>query len=1074
MAARDNSDANTIKPFLYSIAEAYVLNEAQSLARYCFVFPNKRNIVFFNHAFSRALQAHSVHTPHPATVTISEFTEELVPHKQPDRIELIFILYRAYRQAILNRCGDSRESRLMAESIDFNKFQRWADMLIGDFNDVDSYMVDPEQIFPNLSNELSISSNFISDEVLEEIKRHWDVDNLSRHGDRFWNHIRHNATDEDDPEGEKQGKTIEFLKLWQVMLDVYREYRRQLEALDMAYPGMAAREAADAIKQWRSSQFAYRRYVFVGFNMLTTAEETIFRRMRDLPAPDDGLGPMADFYFDNASPALRNPGNTAVYSLNKYIKEFKSLYDCVKPVDHFPKIEITGVGSIAGQAKVCGAIVNALYADEDAITPESLRRTAIVLPLESIVNSVLMSLPAKVSPVNLTMGYRLRDSRAAALVKSIVSLHIRARKQHGVEPVFYYEDVTRILTHPLLRQIFPDATARIISEITQRRIYNISQSFIEEHYPIFNPIFKYVENTGDADEVFSYFESLFHWLLEQWEAYSPDSKKAPSDADDEAIIDDFDGSDLSDAKPVGAAALVDRMLVRAYLAAINRLKALIPKYLGKNEIYTADTTLFHLLERLVGGETVHYEGRPLNGLQIMGVLETRGLDFENIIIPSMNERIFPRKHFQKSFIPTHLRRAYGMSTLDHQESIYSYYFYRMISRARRVFLLYDARDKGVGGGQPSRYISQLQHIYLPGKTETRVLGYSMPRRIDTEIEIRKTPRILKELYKFLAPTDPRFPQGTAPRKLSASSINLYINCPLSFYLSYIEGYNREDEIHDYMDASTFGTIVHGVFQDIYDARKDSVPLFNRESLSRIKQGKVALQQVIVRRINKHYNVLPDDRLDMPLTGDAEIFGNLIQRYVLLALDNEIKAGDFEYISSEYESAEKPLTISDGSDSISINFTYKIDRIDRYHGTPENPVDPTLRFIDYKTGADETFCGSVDEMFQDVGSRKRNKAMLQLFLYCQAYAQHTSQTDIAIQPWIYSIQRVATRSFEPLRIGKATVADYRDYLPEFNAMMYNILYDLFNPEIPFTMCADNHTCNYCKFSQICHKSPDKKW
>ena len=195
MAARDNSDANTIKPFLYSIAEAYVLNEAESLARYCFVFPNKRNIVFFNHAFSRALQAHGVHTPHPATVTISEFTEELVPHKQPDRIELIFILYRAYRQAILNRCGDSRESRLMAESIDFNKFQRWADMLIGDFNDVDSYMVDPEQIFPNLSNELSISSNFISDEVLEEIKRHWDVDNLSRHGDRFWNHIRHNATD---------------------------------------------------------------------------------------------------------------------------------------------------------------------------------------------------------------------------------------------------------------------------------------------------------------------------------------------------------------------------------------------------------------------------------------------------------------------------------------------------------------------------------------------------------------------------------------------------------------------------------------------------------------------------------------------------------------------------------------------------------------------------------------------------------------------------------------------------------------------------------------------------------------
>ena len=445
-----------MKPFLYSIAEAYLRNEPENIIDCCFVFPNKRSAVFFHHAFARASRELGVRTPHPASVTISDFVEGMTTGVKGERMEMIFILYQAYREVIYRHAGADSHARAIAELVDFNRFQRWADMLLGDFNDVDMYMVDPAELFPNLERYREISANYVSPEVLEEIRRHWHIDRIPEFGDSFWNHIIHSGDDpeEDSEDDSSRGKAVEFFRLWQVMLEVYDNFRQRLRKAGLYYSGMAYAEACSHIRSTPRSGFPYRRYVFVGFNMLTKVEETIFSLLKEKPGEElyDNYA-FADFYFDNASPAFALEGNPTAVLLDRYVKKFPPLYDCVEPVEGFPKIEITGVASTVGQTKLAGAIVGTLY--PAAFHPDMLRKTAVILPQESLAQGILSALPERISPVNLTMGYRLRDSQVASLVRNIVSMHLRSRKSRGIVPTFFYEDVIKVMTHPLMRQTSP-------------------------------------------------------------------------------------------------------------------------------------------------------------------------------------------------------------------------------------------------------------------------------------------------------------------------------------------------------------------------------------------------------------------------------------------------------------------------------------------------------------------------------------------------------------------------------------------------------------------------------------------
>lgn len=1052
-----------MKSLLESVIDAYLSFEpAELLADCCFVFPNKRTGVFFHNIINEKFAAAGRKGLHPASMPVNEFIASLADGMQADRLESMFILYTAYRHVVENLSGKNAR-------VDFNKFQRWGDVLMSDFNDVDMSLVDPAELFPNLESLREISANYLTEAQIEAIRRHWDEERIPAEVSDFWNHVTRTLREP----GKKP--SAEFIKLWQVMEPVYEEYRRLLSRKGLYYMGMAYREVASRLQGMTAGELPFRRYVFVGFSLLTPVEKKIFAILRDKYTPDNS--PIADFYWDNASPAFDMPGNTGAF-INRMAVEFPSLHPCVAKLERFPRISIIGVPSRVGQAKLAGEIITGLYpltvpeGATEAERAEMLRSTAVVFPDESLAIPTLRSIPPHIDPVNLTMGYRLRQSSTATFVSAVTRMQIRGRisARDGVEK-FLAEDVLQVLSHPIIHQGAQRAAMTATLEIRLKRSFTVDAGFFQrEELRELAQVFSFVRNSADPDAVLSYLYTLMQWTLEAMRV-SGTGAGSPTDIPEEELeLYDLDGTPLA---PAGEASprVVDLAIAQRYFDAIEHLRHLSGEYLGMERIYLADTTVFQMIEHLVAGETMSFQGQPLRGLQLMGVLEARALDFDNIIIPSLNEKIFPRRHYQKSLIPPVLRKAYGMITAEHQEALYSYYFYRMIARARRVWLIYDARRGAPhGGGQMSRYLHQLIRLYRPDGLQRRLHGYPVLAPSVPGVTVEKTPEVMEKVRRYFSEENPLY--------LSASSINEYINCPLSFYIKNIEGYNREDTVREWIDESVFGTVMHQALQNLYDDMAAANPgrMITREAIERVLADPHTIESPVVTAINEHHHNLGKMNTT-PLRGSSLIVGQLIAQYIRGTLRRETELTPFEYIAGE-KVIHHRITLTDNDpdtgeerDSLSFNLKAIIDRIDRV-AHPEKPGERLLRIVDYKTGADPTDARSVKALFEHPQNQRaaRPKAMLQLLLYSQVLQEHCG-SDEPVQPLIYSLRQVSTKSFSPLKIGGEEVYDHRGYAGEMSRYLIPVLKELADEKIPFRNTSDIRACHYCKFQGICARKAE---
>lgn len=1052
-----------MKSLLESVIDAYLSSEpAELLADCCFVFPNKRTGVFFHNIINEKFSASGLKGLHPASMPVNEFIASLADGIQVDRLESMFLLYTAYTNVVKKLNGNGAR-------VDFNKFQRWGDVLMSDFNDVDMSLVNPDELFPNLESLREISANYLTETQIEAIRRHWNEERIPAEVSDFWNHVARTLREP------AKKPSVEFIKLWQVMEPVYEEYRRLLSEKGLYYMGMAYREVAEKLQAMTAGELPFRRYVFVGFSFLTPVEKKIFSILRDKCPPDNI--PLADFYWDNASPAFDMPGNTGGF-INRMAREFPSLHPCVHKLDRFPKISIIGVPSRVGQAKLAGEIITRLYPTtipegaSEAERAELLRSTAVIFPDESLAIPTLRSIPTYIDPVNLTMGYRLRQSSAATFVSAVTRMQIRGRisARDGVEK-FLAEDVLQVLSHPIIHQGAQRAAMTATLEIRLKRSFTVDAEFFQhEELRELAPVFSFVRNSDDPDAVLSYLFTLMQWTLEALRVNVTDAVRPTHTPEEELELYDLDGTPLA---PAGEASprTVDLAIAQRYFDAISHLRHLSGEYLGKERIYLADTTVFQMIERLVAGETMSFQGQPLRGLQLMGVLEARVLDFDNIILPSLNEKIFPRRHYQKSLIPPILRKAYGMITAEHQEALFSYYFYRMTARARRVWLLYDARRGAPhGGGQMSRYLHQLIRLYRPEGLQLRLHGYPVLAPSLPSVTVEKTPEVMEKIRRYFAEENPLY--------LSASSINEYINCPLSFYIKNIEGYNREDTVKEWIDESVFGTVMHQALQNIYDRMAAENPgrMITREAIGRVLADPHTIEAPVVTAINEHHHNL--GKMDTtPLKGSSLIVGQLIAQYVRATLRRDTDLTPFEYIAGE-KVLHHRITLTDTDpdsgaprDTLSFNLKAIIDRIDRI-SHPANPGEKLLRIVDYKTGADPTDAKTVKALFELPRNQRasRPKAMLQLLLYSQVL-QDDRGRDEPVQPLIYSLRQASTKSFSPLKIAGKEVYDHREYVEEMSRYLIPVLKELADENIPFRNTSDIRACHYCKFQGICARKTE---
>ena len=619
--------------------------------------------------------------------------------------------------------------KLSKETEDFDKFVFWGDMLMSDFNDVDRYLVNPAHLFKNIKDIREISTDFLSDEQKDIIRQYWDVEMQSYSPEQFWTHINH--------DGEPRINRESFIQLWEILFPLYNAVRESLSKRGLCYSGMQYREVAGKIKSMTASDFRYKRYIFVGFNVLSTSELAIFDRMRKLG--------IADFYWDYDLPESIRNNSSATHFLKRYVKLFPSLYDLTLPEAGFPEIEIISVPSNVGQTKLAGKILQD-FAMSGTVNPANAIDTAVVLPSEELFIDLLHSIPSEYGGINITMGYPLRLTSVAVLLRNVMSMHLRAKKVRDTWN-FFHEDIKDILNHRLVYSINNEACEKLKKDIETHRMFLVPVAHIVDNYPQLAPIFFPIEDLSTGTKVFDYVENLVDYILES----------------------------IKDSSKDGNIALETGFLVR-YRQSVELLRQAAMKY----NVTMRDNTFFHLIERAVNSESVNFVGEPLSGLQVMGVLETRALDFKNIVLLSMNERIFPRKHYTRSFIPNVLRQCYGMSTMEFQECIYAYYFYRLISHASCVKLLYDGRTSGLKGGEMSRYLYQLLYLFPDRKiTKTSATFDVPPSSLGKVFKIDKTERILRQLDRYLSDEENKL-------YLSPSTINQYLQCPLRFYFNCVE------------------------------------------------------------------------------------------------------------------------------------------------------------------------------------------------------------------------------------------------------------------------------------------------
>lgn len=873
----------------------------------------------------------------------------------------------------------------------FDEFIYWGEMLLNDFDDIDKYMVDARMLFRNVSDLKSLDDdfNYLSPEQVQAIRSFWSS---------FY------------PKGDSPNQQ-HFLELWEILYDLYASLRTSLAKDGCGYDGMIFREVVEQLEKEPMFDFPFDQVVFVGLNALSVSEERLL-----LALQKKGV---ANFYWDYVGPWVTDPENKASFFLERNLRLFPSRMQlpATEPVQ--AEIRVMGVPSAIGQAKQVYPILQAL-ADEQQLTDESALRTAIVLPDEHLLVPVLNAIPEAIQHINVTMGYPLAGTPVAALMEYILTLQKNIRYIDRV-PVFYFRDVLPILNHQYVMAAAPEEVSQLVKDMTAgNRIY-VHAADLNRH-ELLSILFTPVQNT----------EELSDYLIHVLEALNACLRNNRPNPDDEEMISNSTQTTVD----------IEQEFIFHYFATVNRMK----EVMREAKIEMRLDTYFRLLKRMTDLITIPFEGEPLSGLQVMGVLETRALDFDRLIILSMNEGIFPLKKAANSFIPYNLRRGFGLPTYEHQDSVWAYHFYRLIRRAKQVTLLYDTRTTGLQTGEVSRFVHQLRYHYQYPLIDELVV-YDVASSAVPPISVQKTAEVEKLLSDFLF---------GGPRALSASAINTYLDCPLKFYFSVLEQIQEEDEITETVERDVFGSILHKVMEDLYAPFKGK--LVTADLLKLLRKDQPLLTGTIARAFAELFFKSPVVR---SLEGENFLTGEMIRKYAEKILEQDARFTPFHYIESE-KKVRATITLSDRR---VVQLKGFIDRVDS--------LDRVLRIVDYKTGSGKLDFESVEGLF-DKEAKDRPKAVMQVFLYAWMYQQLPEYTGMPIQPTIYYLRTLFKRSFDPVveqkkGRGKADkVNSFQDFASDFEDKLRQCLDEIFNLDIPFTQTETGKACAYCSFRGLCGK------
>lgn len=948
-------------PFLKQTASHYFT--AGDLEHACFIFPNRRARSFFSKYLGEEVARQRIVITAPVMTTMNDFFYHIQGASPTDKVNLLLELYNQYKA--LNP---------KAESLD--DFIFWGDVILSDFDDVDKYLVNPEHLFANVAEFKGMQDSFsyLTENQRDAIKR-------------FLEHFHGNGKLAVDIENNGDYKA-RFLKIWDILLPLYRNFGASLSAKGCSYEGqvyraLASRLETESIADILSAAYPeVKKFVFVGLNALNECEKKVMTKMRDAK--------VAEFCWDWSTPEIRAGRNRSSFFLSENVSRFPQAFKLDADGLSRPEVNVLSVPGSVGQAKQIPAVLDKFRKADSVPGIE----TAIVLPDENLLIPVLNTIPADISQFNVTMGYPMGGSEFWSLMNDVAAMQMHLRS-YGGRWMVYHKQLRAILSNSIMKSVLSDKA---------RDVLNRAMSSGRCYIPL-------ADLSGDKvlDLVFS------------------PAVKDPSSPDAAQIAGI--GEYLS-ALVIGLAPFIGAVpdmtleldFAKVYHTAMTRL--------SRYDLPVLPATYFRLLNQMVGTASVPFHGEPLNGLQIMGPLETRALDFDNLVILGCNEGVFPRKSVSSSFIPPELRKGFGLPTYEYQDSVWAYYFYRLIQRATNVWLIMDSRSEGTRSGEESRYIKQLE-LDFGFKVNRYVVSAPMEPSKEDEA-FRKTEEHVDALRKW---------------HLSASALQNYLNCPAQFYFRSVLRLKDEDEAADSLDAGMLGNVFHKMMEDLFKPYK----VIRREDLESILKDDHAIRSRVER-------LIMDELHTFEIAGRNIIFRDIICKYVRKVIESDIKLLDTGGLKEfEILGIERQMEMEvDG-----YKFVGKLDRIDRF-------FPGVTRVVDYKTGkvSDDDFVIDSANAEQVVGAlfgkdnSKRPKIALQLYLYDRfiSCSKEFAGTDIVNS--IYQPSRLFIRDVENISLNEKFCKLMKERLSA-------LLEEISDTSEPWRKTNDTeHTCKYCDFKMIC--------
>ncbi len=760
-----------------------------------------------------------------------------------------------------------------------------------------------------------------------------------------------------------------YLEFWNSLTKLYSFFNEELLKQGIGHQGLVYRQACQNITSYIQEN-SNKKHIFIGFNALNKAESLIIQKLLETNN--------ASIYWDIDSSFLNDTYHDAGYFIRQHKMTWPSLLDQeLKGISHSyyqnKNIEITGVPKHVAQAKLVGTLLASIQEK----TPEKLKNTAVILADESLLNPILNSVPSSIESVNITMGYLLKKTPLANFFNQFIELHLQKDSQG-----WYFKNVLAILGHSYIQVLFNDYQESYLTTITET---------IKK-------------------------QNLTFLTAQQLESILKDIPLLP------LLFFNNTTSPLVFIKKCQALVLamktkltaIDDLLGLEYLYRFNTLFLELEQLVEKHGFINDLKTLKGLYNELLTTERVNFEGDPLDGLQIMGMLESRNLDFETVIITSVNEGVLPAGKSNNSFIPFDLKKGFGLPTYKEKDAIYTYHFYRLLQRAKNIYIIYNTEpnSNGLEGGEKSRLISQLlTDEKLFDKIQNTIGAPKLIPQKQSVQTIEKDQALLSLIKEFAA-------KGFSP-----SSLTTYIRNPIDFYKRHLLNIKLVDEVEESVAYNTFGTILHDTLEELY------TPLIG---LILTQEHLKALKPTIKEVTKKHFT-LSYNGSDIT-KGKNLIAFNVIIRYVENYIANEIE--EVKNHEIKIIGLESPMNIEliiDGID-FAVKLKGKLDRIDTKDGM--------LRIIDFKSGNVEASKLAIVEWQEDLLHYDYSKAF-QLLCYALMYQSKVSEP---FKAGIISFKNLnaglLTFGVKETRAGRSKNSSINnEILTEFKEVLFQLIHEI---------------------------------